>query len=623
MATYEITSPDGRKFRVNAPEGASQDEVLSYARQNMPKADVAPDPTEGMSTFDKMAAGAGKAMVDTARGIGQLTGFTSQQEIDDAKRLDAPLMNTGAGIAGNIGGNLATMIAPGALLGAVGRAASLPKLVSAASSFLAPKTVLGGAALGAAMSGAQPVASDESRGFNTALGGVVGGLGTAGANAIGKALSGKAPALTPDQSSLVQRALDLGYELKPSEMTGKRWQQNLEAAMAQMPTTSGRMQGIGAKNQATTNALVDRALTGVGGQIDQPSAAASAVEGWSKGRAAEEGRLGAAYSGLLNGTDVPLENARPALEALRAQQQRLPETSQSGPAMAALNDLLGAPKSPGAGYIRDNSVVPGEIAQNLRSDYTQASSAESTGRDRRLYAAIKDAIDGAIESALPESSKGAFQSINQRYGIYAGLNAISPKQQNVFLNQLYRGSESPDAFYTFLGMAPEGKFKDVARGFVSRIAEGATDTGSGNISAPKIGALVNKANPEALKYFGGGSADLLRDVGNIGRDVLREQTPNSGTTQRLMYQGLLTGSGLGLGGYLGSGQGSPGAVAGSALGAFALPKAVQAAYLSKALRPLLTAGTKGRAAALSEETLRRLLPFAERLPSAGLLGFSQ
>lgn len=40
MAKFQITSPDGRKFEINAPEGASQDEVLAYAQSQfsqMPK----------------------------------------------------------------------------------------------------------------------------------------------------------------------------------------------------------------------------------------------------------------------------------------------------------------------------------------------------------------------------------------------------------------------------------------------------------------------------------------------------------------------------------------------------------------------------------------------------------
>ena len=33
MPDYEITSPDGKKFVITAPEGASQDEVLAYAKR--------------------------------------------------------------------------------------------------------------------------------------------------------------------------------------------------------------------------------------------------------------------------------------------------------------------------------------------------------------------------------------------------------------------------------------------------------------------------------------------------------------------------------------------------------------------------------------------------------------
>lgn len=34
MAQYDITSPDGKKFRITAPEGATQEQVLAYAQKN-------------------------------------------------------------------------------------------------------------------------------------------------------------------------------------------------------------------------------------------------------------------------------------------------------------------------------------------------------------------------------------------------------------------------------------------------------------------------------------------------------------------------------------------------------------------------------------------------------------
>lgn len=49
MPQYDVTSPDGKKFRINAPEGATQEQVMAYAQEqfkNLPANDVKPDPAE-------------------------------------------------------------------------------------------------------------------------------------------------------------------------------------------------------------------------------------------------------------------------------------------------------------------------------------------------------------------------------------------------------------------------------------------------------------------------------------------------------------------------------------------------------------------------------------------------
>lgn len=76
------------------------------------------NPTDGMSTTEKVLAGIGKAFVDAGRGVGQMVGLVDQKDVDEAKRLDQALMDTGAGTAGNIIGNIAalapTVMIPGA-----------------------------------------------------------------------------------------------------------------------------------------------------------------------------------------------------------------------------------------------------------------------------------------------------------------------------------------------------------------------------------------------------------------------------------------------------------------------------------------------------------------------------
>lgn len=47
MPRYEVTSPDGQRWEVQAPDGATQEQVLAYAKQQWsakPQAQPAPKP---------------------------------------------------------------------------------------------------------------------------------------------------------------------------------------------------------------------------------------------------------------------------------------------------------------------------------------------------------------------------------------------------------------------------------------------------------------------------------------------------------------------------------------------------------------------------------------------------
>jgi hypothetical protein len=66
MATFEITAPDGRLFQVTAPEGASQAEVLAYAKNNF---------GQPSTTLGQKALGVGEAALSAGTGIlGQFAG---------------------------------------------------------------------------------------------------------------------------------------------------------------------------------------------------------------------------------------------------------------------------------------------------------------------------------------------------------------------------------------------------------------------------------------------------------------------------------------------------------------------------------------------------------------------
>lgn len=123
------------------------------------------NPTEGMSTFDKAAAGFGKAIVDTGRGVGQFVGLINRDDVAESRKRDAALMNTGAAQVGNFAGNLSMMLPALSVPGA----ATLP----------------GAAAIGAAQGLMQPSVSTGETVQNAAVGGAAG----AGGIALGRGLS--------------------------------------------------------------------------------------------------------------------------------------------------------------------------------------------------------------------------------------------------------------------------------------------------------------------------------------------------------------------------------------------------------------------------------------------------
>ena len=177
MAKYRVQGPDGKVHVFEGPDGASPADVESFAAQtfggksNKANAQLEADrklydPTVGMSTTDKLLAGAGKAFSDTGKGLGQLVGLVDRQDIDESNKRDAPLMGTTSGTIGNFAGNIAAL---------------LPTVAIPVAA-----TLRGAALIGAAQGAAQPVGTEDSRLKNSALGAAAG----AGGIAIGRGLSG-------------------------------------------------------------------------------------------------------------------------------------------------------------------------------------------------------------------------------------------------------------------------------------------------------------------------------------------------------------------------------------------------------------------------------------------------
>lgn len=92
-------------------------EQAEFERQN--------NPTNGMNFAQTTLAGIGKSFADTGRGLQQIVGMRSPEQVEEDRKLDAPLMRTGGGVLGNVGGQITQMAVPARIpgMGAVPSAA--------------------------------------------------------------------------------------------------------------------------------------------------------------------------------------------------------------------------------------------------------------------------------------------------------------------------------------------------------------------------------------------------------------------------------------------------------------------------------------------------------------------
>jgi hypothetical protein len=295
---------DAARQLAAAIRGTSAPSAADFMRSNPGEYDSSSEeyqskygPTGG--TIENMLAGAGKAQTDIVRGarqfsteLGRMMGLgfvdpdnfgeeaveSQRSEIDAARERDAPLMDTKAGIAGNIGGSA----------------------ISAAPVAFVPgaNTAVGAGLTGAMLGATAPVGTGEDRGLNTALGFGGGAAGKVIGDKIGAAASRaltRAPntasasvgpsasgasasaqgsvnlaargggagfgSLGPDPSAGISHAQrsalaggqSVGMKATPGQATGSKVLQQLEAKLESQPMTSGPFFKIKDNNQKALN----------------------------------------------------------------------------------------------------------------------------------------------------------------------------------------------------------------------------------------------------------------------------------------------------------------------------------------------------------------------------------
>jgi len=487
MPTYVVTGPDGREYEIEAPDGATEADVLTYAQQNYQAADAPQspkppaktaaeltgitdeqlDPTTGMGFGAKFLAGMGKSVSDSGQGLKQLGYMAADQipgvdlsqqrdqiqsEIDTAKVRDRPLMDTGAGLAGNIAGYGLQIAGPG-------MAASGTRLAGA----VLPTTFRGAAAQGAALGTLQPVASDENRLANAGMGAAAGIGGKAAGNALGALGNRAANSIDPVKRAAARAAQRAGIPLHAAQVSDSI-PAKTAASMGKYLPFSGAA-AAGQRQQTAFNRAVGRTF----GE-DKEQLTDDVIQSARQ-------KIGAEFNAIYARNDVPIDpNTVRRLVALENSLSRRLTTDESKVLGAQLDDILQEAAGTGA--------MTGQKYQALR---TQIMKAESPDRIGSAVKELRRELDDIAAQAVGPQDAAMLKKIR---GQWANLKTT------------------------------EGMLKQVA---------GA----GGDVKPSAIWPAIRK-----------GSTKEMRDLGRLGQVLLKDPIPDSGTAGRNLLVGLMTGGGV-------------------------------------------------------------------------------
>jgi len=538
--------PEDKTKGYRTPEGG----VFSAEGVEVYKPTPIPSPTEGMSRFDKFAAGAKAKLADYAMGAQQLIPAMPDisQDVAEKRRIDAPLMATGAGQAGAVTGAL------------------LPMLATAG--FPATNTYRGATALGGAMGLLEPTTEGASERLgNAAMGAGAGFVGQLGGNTLAALLRGGKSLISPLFQSGRNELADYIIQQQAADPL-----KALQAAQAYRPATEGVVPtlaestmdpGISALQRAATGTdvadrhmmnrrvLVDL-LKNMGGTDDALAAARQARKSFGE----------SAYPAALDGVRVPNDDAmnvlmdRPSMNEAVGRSMRLGREKgltliegQDIPARTEIIPGQGLPSFPGSqsyqSVSRAEDYIPGEtrevpqefknyLASGLQymkmsmDDIVKGTGGQGMGaHEAAAVRDTQDALGGWLEERLP-----AYMAANQEYKTLSQPINQMKLARELFNKAVPAGS---DAANSIARLTPNSLATALREGNETLAKKAAGKWGS---------RVEDIFTPEQMVAVKGISSDLSREQAAYDAAMTR----GSPTSRNLVTQNLIDQLGGSFGG---------------------------------------------------------------------------
>jgi len=542
MAETKVRGPDGQIILVRHPEGASKDDIISYAQQQSKPApgrqtpppelresvQVAGQPKGGspLRAPEFLARGIKESILETAGGVPDIiatgmrkVGLPAPEEGYYTKSLKSGFDKFGRFVSAPL--NTVSDFGPAQPTSTLERAAfGAGRGVGDAAAFMAPAAAIskltkaGGLTSNVAKAIAtQPVAQTVAGLTGGATTGVTDnpllGLGVSLAtpslgNVARRVITPVPRQLNPVEADLAKQAKEMGIELTPGQETGSTALQTAESTLTQLPLAAKRQQAIYDAQRSAFN----RSVLKTAG-VDADLASPGIIDGAFKD-------LGRRFDRLVDRTELNMDRQffDEVNEAVMKYGRRLSRDVKSSfksyvddiKKMADASDLPSGDRELSLlNASKQRVIIEGDAYKNIASDLRTASrQAQNNPALQDAYGGLIRALDGVMARSSSPKNAMAWKNIRNKY------------RNLKIIDKAVGGGSSADRV-------------------------------SGNIP---FSGLRQAAKTADKSGYGRGRGELNR-ISRVG-EFLASRIPDSGTARRNYMTSLLTGStgaGLGMGMY--------------------------------------------------------------------------
>lgn len=448
--------------------GVSPTPGMTYRREHDPMSaewQQKYGPIAGMGEGGLTLAGIGRGMENVGRHAENLVGLESDQDLAESQRLDAPLMNTGAGRFGSMVGE---------------------------SSILAPAMMGGEAALGTSALGARVLGMPLLRGGieGAAQGGLMADPGQkVGGTLLGGATGAAIPAAMSTAHRLAygiqrtpeaQQLLDEGVRLTPGQMNPKGVWNKVEENLRGVPIVGNLIEK--ARGQAQQdfqrNVIEESAAPGYSLQSSSKDVNDLFQEAQDSYKPLYNAAKGFPVKPEIfnQGQNVTLEDAMRQAAARRSVGATRAGREQAADFLDGQLEAF-ADKAKSAGGWKSDHLI--ELRSRINEEIRNAGQDQAGKTYAQLLQGARDRVTDALESQLPPDATNALRVANDAY----------PKLA-IIRDAIQRGGDQAEGF-----------------------------------TPAQLSQAVRAATENNTYARGGG---LMRDWSSAGRDIFTERNPRTG-----------------------------------------------------------------------------------------------